>query len=78
METVIHYSSRYQDGKYEYRHVTLPLSIAKTLPEHPLLAEHEWRSLGVQQSRGWMHYAFWPNEKHILLFRRPLTTETQS
>ena len=28
--------------------------------------------LGVQQSRGWVHYAIHRPEPHILLFRRPL------
>ena len=31
----------------------------------------EWRSLGVQQSRGWVHYELHKPEPHILLFRRP-------
>ena len=39
-----------------------------------LLAEHEWRSIGVQQSRGWEHYEIHKPEPHILLFRRPLGT----
>jgi hypothetical protein len=35
----------------------------------PLQAE--WRGLGVQQSRGWIHYAIHRPEPHILLYRRP-------
>ena len=35
----------------------LPKELAKTLQPKRLLAENEWRSLGVQQSRGWVHYA---------------------
>lgn len=31
----------------------------------------EWRGLGVQQSRGWIHYAIHRPEPHILLYRRP-------
>lgn len=38
------------------RHVTLPKEIAQWLPHHGLLAEEEWRSLGVKQSLGWEHY----------------------
>ena len=42
------------------RHVILPKSIAKkmagTFSKTHLLSETEWRSLGVQQSRGWVHY----------------------
>lgn len=51
-------------------HVILPQDIAKHLPKNRLLAEHEWRSIGVQQSRGWVHYAIHRPEPHILLFRR--------
>ena len=38
-------------------HVILPKDLAKTLPKSRLLTESEWRSIGVQQSRGWQHYA---------------------
>ena len=34
--------------------------------------KNEWRALGVQQSRGWVHYAIHKPEPHIMLFRRPL------
>lgn len=30
----------------------------------------EWRGLGVQQSRGWVHYAIHRPEPHIMLFRQ--------
>lgn len=40
-----------------------------------LLSEAQWRGLGVQQSRGWVHYAIHRPEPHILLFRRPLGTD---
>jgi hypothetical protein len=48
--------------------------MGKTLPKGRLMSENEWRSIGVQQSRGWEHYAFHRPEPHILLFRRPLGT----
>ena len=35
----------------------LPKHVAKNAPKGRLLAETEWRGLGVQQSRGWVHYA---------------------
>ena len=35
----------------------LPREIAKSIPKGQLLSETQWRSLGVQQSRGWVHYA---------------------
>ncbi|KAL3816972.1 hypothetical protein ACHAXA_011760 [Cyclostephanos tholiformis] len=59
-------------------HVILPKELAKTLPKARLLTENEWRSIGVQQSRGWHHYAIHRPEPHILLFRRPLGTDPQT
>nr|XP_022333488.1 cyclin-dependent kinases regulatory subunit 1-like [Crassostrea virginica] len=53
------------------RHVMLPKEIAKLVPSK-LMTETEWRSLGVQQSQGWIHYMKHDPEPHILLFRRPL------
>lgn len=64
-------SERYYDDVYEYRHVVLTSEIAKRLPKGRLLSEAEWRQLGVQQSRGWVHYAIHRPEPHIMLFRRP-------
>ena len=70
----IEYSEKYSDDKYEYRHVILPKELARNLPKK-LMAENEWRGIGVQQSRGWAHYAIHRPEPHILLFRRPLGTD---
>jgi len=53
----IEYSEKYADDANEYRHVILPKDLAKTLPKSRLLSEAEWRGIGVQQSRGWAHYA---------------------
>ena len=66
----IEYSDKYYDDLYEYRHVLLPKAIYKSMPKGRLLSENEWRSLGVQQSRGWVHYEIHKPEPHILLFRR--------
>ncbi|KAL7513456.1 hypothetical protein ACHAXN_010544 [Cyclotella atomus] len=87
----IEYSEKYADEENEYsflvatpqhpktsRHVILPKELAKTLPKTRLLTENEWRSIGVQQSRGWEHYAIHRPEPHILLFRRPLGTDPQT
>merc|ERR1712216_721942 len=74
----ISYSEKYQDDTYEYRHVILPRDIAKMVPKGRLLTETEWRGLGVQQSRGWVHYAIHRPEPHILLFRRPLGTDPRT
>ncbi|XP_068108606.1 cyclin-dependent kinases regulatory subunit 1 [Hyperolius riggenbachi] len=68
----IHYSDKYDDDCYEYRHVMLPKDIAKLVPKTHLMSETEWRNLGVQQSQGWVHYMIHEPEPHILLFRRPL------
>lgn len=75
----IEYSAKYNDDKYEYRHVILPREMAKRLPKPArLLTEQEWRGIGVQQSRGWVHYEVHRPEPHILLFRRPLGTDPRT
>mmetsp|Transcript_93626 Transcript_93626/g.166595 ORF Transcript_93626/g.166595 Transcript_93626/m.166595 type:complete len:94 (-) Transcript_93626:117-398(-) len=75
----IEYSEKYQDNTYEYRHVILTKPSAKELYKMTggkrLLNESEWRGLGVQQSRGWVHYETHRPEPHILLFRRALGTD---
>lgn len=71
----IEYSEKYQDANFEYRHVILPRDLAKSIPRDKLLSENEWRGIGVQQSRGWVHYTWHKPEHHILLFRRPLGTD---
>eukprot|EP00924_Labyrinthula_sp_SR-Ha-C_P014424 snap_masked-scaffold_20-processed-gene-5.87-mRNA-1 protein AED:0.37 eAED:0.39 QI:0/-1/0/1/-1/1/1/0/108 len=72
----IEYSDKYYDGEYEYRHVILPKELAKALDKDcKLLSEEDWRNLGVQQSRGWQHYAVHRPEPHVLLFRRPHGTD---
>ncbi|CAN0050577.1 unnamed protein product [Chrysoparadoxa australica] len=57
MANRIEYSEKYQDDSYEYRHVILPKDLARNLPKSRCLSEQEWRGIGVQQSRGWFHYA---------------------
>mmetsp|Transcript_11680 Transcript_11680/g.25081 ORF Transcript_11680/g.25081 Transcript_11680/m.25081 type:complete len:99 (-) Transcript_11680:121-417(-) len=71
----IQYSEKYADDTYEYRHVILPSEVARECAKDRLLSEDEWRRIGVQQSRGWEHYAIHKPEPHILLFRRPLGTD---
>jgi len=76
MSKAIEYSKKYNDDKFEYRHVILPKETAKQLPNPlRLLTETEWRLLGVQQSLGWIHYEIHAPEPHILLFRRPVGTD---
>ncbi|KAK0463720.1 cyclin-dependent kinase regulatory subunit [Desarmillaria tabescens] len=78
----IHYSDKYSDDIYEYRHVILPKQLfkMKIIPENywnadqsalRLLSEKEWRNIGITQSLGWEHYEIHAPEPHILLFRRP-------
>ena len=69
----IFYSNKYYDDEHEYRHVILPKEIARHVPDDRLMSETEWRNLGVQQSRGWIHYMRHNPEPHILLFRRRLS-----
>lgn len=62
----IHYSERYSDDEFEYRHVILPKPLLKLIPKQyfnpdesgvlRLLAENEWRGIGITQSLGWEHY----------------------
>ncbi|CAN7982622.1 unnamed protein product [Ixodes hexagonus] len=76
-DTLIQYSEKYYDDKYEYRHVILPPELAQSVPKTHLMTETEWRNLGVQQSLGWEHYMVHSPEPHILLFRRPLQKSVQ-
>ncbi|ODQ59331.1 hypothetical protein WICANDRAFT_94595 [Wickerhamomyces anomalus NRRL Y-366-8] len=77
----IHYSPRYSDDEYEYRHVMLPKAMLKVIPSDyfnsetgtlRILTEDEWRGLGITQSLGWEHYEIHAPEPHILLFKRPV------
>jgi len=76
----IHYSNRYNDDFYEYRHVILPKQLLKFIPKEyftrdgclRLLEEKEWRQIGITQSLGWEHYEIHTPEPHVLLFRREL------
>jgi len=83
----IHYSDRYADDEYEYRHVILPKPLFKLIPKTyfnsddsgtlRLLSDAEWRGIGIQQSLGWVHYEIHAPEPHVLLFRRPKDFEQQ-
>merc|ERR1711935_938420 len=74
----IYYSDKYEDENFEYRHVMLPKDSAKMVPKSHLMSETEWRSLGVQQSQGWIHYMTHDPEPHILLFKRSLSIYGQN
>jgi cyclin-dependent kinase regulatory subunit CKS1 len=73
--TEIEYSEKYTDDLYEYKHAILPETTFRKIPRGVLLSESDWRVLGVQQSRGWVHYLIYKPEPHILLFRRPKGTD---
>jgi hypothetical protein len=59
------YSEKYQDDRYEYRHVIMNEATAHkvwilTDFMSRLMPEKEWRAAGVnQQTRGWIHYDAW-------------------
>lgn len=40
--------------EFKYRHVMLPMDIAKLVPKTHLMSESKWRKLGVQQNQGWV------------------------
>lgn len=75
------YSDKYADDSFEYRHVIVTKTMAHEIKllvskrPNELLTEADWRSLGIQQSRGWQHYLYHRPEPHVLLFRRPLGTD---
>ena len=74
--TEIEYSEKYYDDCYEYRHVILTKEKMKLIIDKSgCLSEEEWRSIGVQQSKGWVNYCRYEGEPHILLFRRPKGTD---
>ncbi|VDL74833.1 unnamed protein product [Nippostrongylus brasiliensis] len=73
-----YYSNKYEDDEYEYRHVHVTKEVAKLIPKNRLMSETEWRSLGIQQSPGWVHYMIHGPERHVLLFRRPLPKKNVS
>jgi len=52
------YSDKYYDDQNEYRHVTLPRDFGTRVYKHfggNLLAENDWRKIGIEMSRGWVH-----------------------
>ena len=75
MEDKIRYSDKFEDDTYEYRFVIIPNNLVNKIPKDKLLTEDECRSLGITQSKGWVNYARYVAEPHILLFRRPIGTD---
>ncbi|VBB34373.1 unnamed protein product [Acanthocheilonema viteae] len=67
-----YYSNKYNDDKYEYRHVHVPKDLVRLIPKDRLMSEKEWRSLGIQQSQGWVHYMIHSPERHFTTKSRTL------
>lgn len=75
----IHYSDRYTDDEFEYRHVILPKPLLKLIPKQfftpddsgtlRLLSEQEWRGIGITQSLGWQHYEVHGELSQMLFWR---------
>lgn len=84
----IHYSDRYTDDEYEYRHVILPKPLFKMIPKsyfNPddpgvlrLLSEAEWRGIGITQSLGWEHYEVHGTPTLQLVYRLSDSATTSS
>ena len=66
------YSKKYYDDNYEYRQVIACSEIGKMIMEKGIMAEEQWRELGITMSRGWIHYTIYKPEPHVMLFRRPI------
>jgi len=47
----------------------LPPSLSHASSLSLSFQQAEWRGIGVQQSRGWVHYAIHRPEPHIMLYR---------
>ena len=67
--------------KYLYRHVILPHKSKENLrtlrdfsrnwvDKNILLTEEQCKQMGIQQSEGWEHYAYFTPEPFVLLFRK--------
>lgn len=46
----------------------IPKEMVKYVPKTHLMTEDEWRSIGIQQSKGWIHYMTHKPGKTRLLF----------
>ncbi|KAL3128382.1 hypothetical protein CPHLJ_4g245 [Cryptosporidium parvum] len=66
----VEYSEKFNMDTHEYR---------ATRGNGPLISEEEWRHvLGLQMSRGWVHFLDWKKEPWVLCFRRPQGTNPQT
>ena len=74
----VEYSNKYYDKVYEYRHVIMTKDFLRKIPVGRIMSENEWRSLGIQQSKGWENYYQYKKEPHVILFRRPIGTNPET
>ena len=75
--TKIKYSDKYMDATFEYRLVTLPLSLLKDLKSSKApYTDSQLYKLGVRQSQGWMNIDSHVAEPNILIFKRALNTHS--
>jgi hypothetical protein len=49
--------------------VILPKELVKLVPETHLMAEAEWRDIGVPQSPSWIHYMHHRPEPNIKMYK---------
>ncbi|KFG63025.1 cyclin-dependent kinase regulatory subunit protein [Toxoplasma gondii RUB] len=81
----VHYSPRYEDDRYVYRHVLLSSGVRKAAEE---MAKHHSKTgflseeqfiyqLGIDLSPGWQHFMRFKGRLRELILRRPPTVEDE-
>lgn len=90
MSSYWEYSDKYADEEFEYRCVSGEKTsdyrkgrvLRSARRDKQLYTEEEWRKQGIQMSRGWQHYGWFPKAEIpnfrtdlTLLFRRRLGTD---
>ena len=81
LESEIIYSNKFQDDVFEYCTVIVPFQMLKIVRPHmwtTLMKSSEWRSCGINMSKGWQHFEIHRYELNVLLFRRPIGTDGQT
>lgn len=67
----IEHSGKYEDARFQFKHVKLPREVFRQMPRGRLLSRDELDALGVSHGPQWEQYCLFRNEPHVLLFRRP-------
>ncbi|CBZ51456.1 hypothetical protein NCLIV_012540 [Neospora caninum Liverpool] len=81
----VHYSPRYEDDRYVYRHVLLSSGVRKAAEEMAqlhsktgFLSEEQFiYQLGIDLSPGWQHFMRFKGRMRELILRRPPTAEDE-